>query len=385
VRKADADKDGEISKAEFITNMAQRMKANAESASQTANTPSSGTTNKSEAQTASTTDPKDPKPPIEPPADDLAEFLEQSEKMVARFWPILDPNDDGILEGEEISPSQTATLGLRNADSDKDGGISKAEFIATVAKRMKASVESFRYTLIGPVGEIIDRGEKFILFSEKVISKYDENKNGLLDGAEVSVAVRKSSMIKPSADVNSNGEINSKELAWTLSQRGGETTTVAEPEADSATDPKDPKSVSATTPVADLNEFMELGEKAAVVWYPRFDLNDDGKIDKDEMFLYAVPTYLLKKDLNNDDIVTEEEYTIFFANRLKKLAEASATELAEFEKGFEANAARTLANRDKNKNGVLDGAEVNFFTYSDLNSDGEITLRELALAGWLCR
>jgi formylglycine-generating enzyme required for sulfatase activity len=55
VRKADADKDGEISKAEFITNMAQRMKANAASASQTANTPSSGTTNKPEAPTGPVT------------------------------------------------------------------------------------------------------------------------------------------------------------------------------------------------------------------------------------------------------------------------------------------------------------------------------------------
>ena len=87
---------------------------------------------------------------------------------MARFWPIWDQDDDGKLDADEISPSQMATLGLRNADSDKDGVISKEEFIATVAKRMKASVESFRYTLIGPVGEIIDRGEKFILFSENI-------------------------------------------------------------------------------------------------------------------------------------------------------------------------------------------------------------------------
>ncbi len=385
MKKADTNRDGEISKEEFTVSMAIRLKARAESAAQTVNAPSPIEANKPDPKTASITDPKDSKPPIEPPAADVSEFIEQSERTVARFWPIWDQDDDGKLDADEISPSQMATLGLRNADSDKDGVISKEEFIATVAKRMKATLNYLRFNVIGPDGEFVVVDEKYLKFAITQIHRYDENDNGLLDGAEVSVAMLKSSMIKPIADINSNGEINPKELAWTLSRRGGGTTKVAEPKTDPASAPEDPKPLSETTPVADLSEFMELGEKVLVVFWPRFDLNDDGKIDKDEMILYASPTYLVKRDSNNDDVVTKEEYAKFFAKRLKKISEASATELADFAKGFEAHAARTLAIRDKNKNGVLDGAEVELSTYSDLNSDGEITLRELALAGWLGR
>ncbi len=385
MKKADTDRDGEISKDELITFMAIRMKANAESSTQIAKTPIPAEANKPDPKTASTTDPKDSKPPIEPPAADVSEFIEQSERTVARFWPIWDQDDNGKLAADEISPSQMATLGLRNADSDKDGVISKEEFIATVAKRMKVTLHYLRFNVIGPDGEFVVVDEKFEKFARLQIRKYDENDNGLLDGTEVSVAIRTSSLINPITDINSNGEINPKELAWTLSRRGGGTTKVAEPKTDPASAPEDPKPLSETTPVDDLSEFMELGEKVLVVFWPRFDLNDDGKIDKDEMILYASPTYLVKRDSNNDDVVTKEEYAKFFAKRLKKISEASATELADFAKGFEAHAARTLAIRDKNKNGVLDGAEVELSTYSDLNSDGEITLRELALAGWLGR
>ncbi len=381
MKKADIDQDGEISKAEFVTSMAKRMKANAESSAQTVNAPSPIEANKPDPKTASITVITS----IPPFAADASEFIEQSERTVARFWPIWDQDDDGKLDADEISPSQMATLGLRNADSDKDGVISKEEFIATVAKRMKATLNYLRFNVIGPDGEFVVVDEKFEKFARLQIRKYDENDNGLLDGTEVSVAIRTSSLINPIADINSNGEINPKELAWTLSRRGGGTTKVAEPKTDPASAPEDPKPLSETTPVDDLSEFMELGEKVLVVFWPRFDLNDDGKIDKDEMILYASPTYLVKRDSNNDDVVTKEEYAKFFAKRLKKISEASATELADFAKGFEAHAARTLAIRDKNKNGVLDGAEVELSTYSDLNSDGEITLRELALAGWLGR
>ncbi|MBT6846132.1 MAG: hypothetical protein HOA14_01800, partial [Planctomycetaceae bacterium] len=200
-------------------------------------------------------------------------------------------------------------------------------------------------------------------------------------------------LINPITDINSNGEINPKELAWTLSRRGGGTTKVAEPKTDPASAPEDPKPLSETTPVADLSEFIEQGEKVVVVKWPRFDLNDDGKIDKDEMILYASPTYLVKKDLNDDEVVTKEEYAIFFARRFKELAEASASELAEFEKGFQRAGENDLAAFDKNKNGVLDGAEIStalsrssfIHTYTDLNSDGEITREELNLSSWLNR
>ena len=91
------------------------------------------------------TDPKEPTPPIEPPADDLSEFIEQSEKMVARFWPRLDSNDDGKLDSDEISSTQDPAS-MKKADIDQDGEISKAEFVTSMAKRMKANAESSAQT-----------------------------------------------------------------------------------------------------------------------------------------------------------------------------------------------------------------------------------------------
>jgi len=361
MKKADIDQDGQISKAEFVTSMAKRMKANAESSAQTAKLSTPIEANKPDPKTASTTEPKAPKPPILPPG---------AEKIVTRFWPMWDDNDDGKLDAEEISIDQKGRLGLLNADSDKDGGISKEEFITAAAKRIKTKFNYLRFNVIGPDGNFVDVDKKYLKFAITQIHRYDENGNRLLDGAEVSVAMLKSSMIKPIADINSNGEINPKELALTLDQ----------------------KVRSETTPVDDLGEFMEMGEKAVVVVWPRFDLNEDGKIDKDEMFLYVTSTWLVVKDLNGDDVVTKEEYAIFYARRFKKIAEASASDLAEFEKVAQNGGSNSLLPRyDKNKNGVLDGAEVStamatsayIHALADLNSDGEITRKELNLSMWV--
>jgi hypothetical protein len=61
--------------------------------------------------------------------------------------------------------------------------------------------------------------EKFIKFAVMGIAKYDENKNGTLDGGEVTIATQKSSMIKASADSNGDGKITPIELATALSKK----------------------------------------------------------------------------------------------------------------------------------------------------------------------
>ena len=61
--------------------------------------------------------------------------------------------------------------------------------------------------------------EKYIRFAVSQINKYDENKNGMLDGGEVEVSTQKSSMIKASADSNGDGKITPTELATALSNR----------------------------------------------------------------------------------------------------------------------------------------------------------------------
>jgi Ca2+-binding EF-hand superfamily protein len=84
--------------------------------------------------------------PIEEDAEDededpLAEFKEQAETMVGRMWPRIDANGDGKLDAEEISSSRDPES-MKKADTDKDGEISKEEFITSMAKRMKANAES---------------------------------------------------------------------------------------------------------------------------------------------------------------------------------------------------------------------------------------------------
>ena len=73
--------------------------------------------------------------------DPLAEFKEQAETMAANFWPRMDTNGDGKLDAEEISSSRDPAS-MKKADADKDGEISKEEFITSMAKRMKANAES---------------------------------------------------------------------------------------------------------------------------------------------------------------------------------------------------------------------------------------------------
>ena len=61
--------------------------------------------------------------------------------------------------------------------------------------------------------------EKYIKFAVSQIAKYDENKNGMLDGGEIAIGTQKSSMIKASADSNGDGKITPTELATALSKR----------------------------------------------------------------------------------------------------------------------------------------------------------------------
>jgi len=61
--------------------------------------------------------------------------------MVGRMWPRIDANGDGKLDAEEISSSRDPAS-MKKADTDKDGEISKEEFITSMAQRMKANAES---------------------------------------------------------------------------------------------------------------------------------------------------------------------------------------------------------------------------------------------------
>jgi len=61
--------------------------------------------------------------------------------------------------------------------------------------------------------------EKYIKYAVRIMGKYDENKNGVLDGGEIAVSTKDSTLIKASADSNADGKITPAELATALSKR----------------------------------------------------------------------------------------------------------------------------------------------------------------------
>jgi HlyD family secretion protein len=73
--------------------------------------------------------------------DALAPFKEQAEAMAARFWPMIDTNGDAKLDKAELDATSDPAR-LRQSDTDKDGEVTKEEFVTGMAKRMKANAES---------------------------------------------------------------------------------------------------------------------------------------------------------------------------------------------------------------------------------------------------
>ena len=82
---------------------------------------------------------------------------------------------------------------------------------AIVAPRVGETTEGNKF--IRPHGEIINFDTKMLNFATSIISEFDENKNGIWDGVEVSAAIDELAWIKPTTDINSDGEIGPKELA----------------------------------------------------------------------------------------------------------------------------------------------------------------------------
>jgi Ca2+-binding EF-hand superfamily protein len=73
--------------------------------------------------------------------DALAPFKERAEVAVAGFFPRMDTNGDGKLDKAELDATSDPAR-LRQSDTDKDGEVTKEEFVTGMAKRMKANAES---------------------------------------------------------------------------------------------------------------------------------------------------------------------------------------------------------------------------------------------------
>ncbi|MEC7565281.1 MAG: hypothetical protein VX738_06310 [Planctomycetota bacterium] len=142
-----------------------------------------------------------------------------------------DTNRDGQIAMSEYTGEWTEkTLAEYYAyDANRDGIVTPAEALETTeggfvrgvsqppsSSKRGSSESSDSKPSAGP-GE---PDAKFVSFAVRTIAKYDENKNGYLDGEEVSTGVSKSSMIKTTSDANSDGKITPKELAISLMPKG---------------------------------------------------------------------------------------------------------------------------------------------------------------------
>jgi len=115
------------------------------------------------------------------------------------------------MEERAESTSQNATIPTpRKRNETEDKSFSTADPKDPAAKRETPSDGN---KFIRPYDEGNDKGGKYFRFATSLIANFDENKNGVLDGAEVSVAVEELAWLKPTTDINSDGEIGPKELA----------------------------------------------------------------------------------------------------------------------------------------------------------------------------
>jgi len=144
-----------------------------------------------------------------------------------------DKNSDGQIAMSEYTGKWDAkTLSDYYAyDINRDGVITPGEAIETTKSGYVRGVSAPRTTAGSSRSD--SRGssgsesapattgpdEKYIKFAVSQIAKYDENKNGMLDGGEIAIGTQKSSMIKASADSNGDGKITPTELATALSKR----------------------------------------------------------------------------------------------------------------------------------------------------------------------
>ena len=79
---------------------------------------------------------------------ELSEFTEQVTSDVERSWPRIDANGDGTIGTEEIASSRTPAS-MKEADTDKDGEISKEEYTNNLAQRKQAQTDQRLKTTFG--------------------------------------------------------------------------------------------------------------------------------------------------------------------------------------------------------------------------------------------
>jgi Ca2+-binding EF-hand superfamily protein len=127
-------------------------------------------------------------------------------KKLAEYYAY-DVNRDGV-----ITPGEAL-------ETTKSGYVRGESATRAPAGRSRDGNSGSSESRAAPAAKSGGPDEKYVKFAVSQIAKYDENKNGVLDGGEIAISTQKSSMIKASADANGDGKITPIELATALTKR----------------------------------------------------------------------------------------------------------------------------------------------------------------------
>ncbi len=216
------------------------------------------------------------KPETDPAAKNNEEQtrLQKLENYVDAVIKKYDLDADGKLSQEEAKKIRSTQP---HADSNGDGVITKEELIVVYGGPKPTSTNSSSSkgssTQRSSSSSSLDRNEKIENYAEKMLTKYDLDKDGKLSPAEA----KKGKFIKPVADANGDGYITKQELIVVY---GG------------------PKPSEEKSRLEKIDRYAETIIKI-------YDLDNDRKISKEEKA--RIRSLPLGADKNKDGFIAREE------------------------------------------------------------------------------
>lgn len=238
-----------------------------------------------------------------------------------------DKNENDILDQEEWKDVRWRS-DPKESDTNRDGRLSKAEFCERMVKhwnwgrKMQASASGASSNKTGGFGSggssssgksAGSESEKVRSYAKSLLTRYDKNKDGVLQKDEWS----KMSGKPKDSDANNDDILTLDELTARLANYGkgsssGSTTT--QTVASRSSSSSRPSSASSRTtsgkPVYRIKSPTERLPRGLPDWFTRNDTNGDGQIAMSEYsatWSNSKAEEFSKYDLNSDGFVTPEE------------------------------------------------------------------------------
>ena len=259
---------------------------------------------------------------------------------VARLFREFDRSQNQILEDAEIRGA--GGLIDREADTNKDGFITKTELCERINQKWAASSTGAAANAARSAprssasastggssgGSNADEAQRVRRYAEGLLKQYDENKNGQLEKNEWSQA----RSITRETDANNDGVITLDELVTKLANFGKESSSSSSTASSSASTgrpgessssgggggwggrPRDPSQNGKNGPEKNVGyrqrSALEKLPKGLPDWFTRNDANEDGQVTMAEFatgWTEAKAAEFAGFDLNRDGVVTPTE------------------------------------------------------------------------------